>query len=112
MRTLLVLTCALILTLGAGSALAAPVDRTATAPQASQTTPKPVNINTATSKELQALPGIGEATATRILEFRKDNGPFKKVEDLMNVRGIGEKTFLTLKPLIVVGPPKGGGWHN
>ncbi|TAK16751.1 MAG: hypothetical protein EPO35_04745 [Acidobacteria bacterium] len=65
-----------------------------------------VNINTASSAELQTLPGVGAATATRILEYRQKNGGFKKVEDIMNVRGIGEKTFLKLKPLITITPPK------
>lgn len=65
-----------------------------------------VNINTGTSVELQTLPGVGAATATRIIEYRQKNGGFKKIEDLMNVRGIGEKTFLKLKPLITIAPPK------
>jgi competence protein ComEA len=65
-----------------------------------------VNINTATTTELQTLPGIGPATATRILEYRQKNGGFKKIEDLMNVRGIGEKSFLKLKPLITITPPR------
>lgn len=65
-----------------------------------------VNINTATTTELQTLPGIGASVATRILDYRQKNGGFKKVEDLMNVRGIGEKTFLKLKPLITLTPPK------
>ena len=65
-----------------------------------------VNINTASATELQTLPGVGAATATRILEYRQKNGGFKKVEDIMNVRGIGEKTFLKLKPLITITPPK------
>lgn len=82
--------------------------RQATRPVVSETTP--INLNTATATELEKLPGVGPATALRIVEFRTKNGAFKKVEDLMNVRGIGEKTFLTLKPLIVVAPPKGGGW--
>ncbi|HUL72331.1 MAG TPA: helix-hairpin-helix domain-containing protein [Vicinamibacterales bacterium] len=68
----------------------------------------PVNLNTATTVELESLPGIGPATAERILEYRQKNGAFKKIEDLMNVRGIGEKTFLKLKPLITVTPPKLG----
>ena len=61
-----------------------------------------VNINTASPTELEALPGIGAKTAARIVEYRQKNGPFKKVEDLMNVRGIGEKNFLKLKPQITV----------
>jgi competence protein ComEA len=69
----------------------------------------PLNINTATAADLERLPGIGPATAQRVIEFREKNGAFKKVEDLMHVRGIGEKTFLTLKPLIIVAPPKGHG---
>lgn len=70
-------------------------------------TPSPaLNLNTATAAQLEALPGIGKATAERILEYRQKNGGFKKVEDLMNVRGIGEKSFLNLKPLITVTAPK------
>ena len=66
----------------------------------------PVNINTASPSELEALPGIGAKTAARIVEYRQKNGPFKKVEDLMNVRGIGEKNFLRLKPQITVAAAK------
>ena len=62
----------------------------------------PVNINAATAAQLQTLPGVGASTAQRILDYRQKNGGFKKIEELMNVRGVGEKSFLKLKPLIVV----------
>src|SRR5262245_60281404 len=65
-----------------------------------------VNINTASAAEIEALPGIGPKTAARIVEYRQKNGPFKKVEELMNVRGIGEKNFLKLKPQLAVGQAK------
>ena len=61
-----------------------------------------VNINTASATDLEALPGIGAKTAARIVEYRQKNGPFKKIEELMNVRGVGEKNFLKLKPQISV----------
>jgi competence protein ComEA len=75
--------------------------QTGAAQQATQ-----LNLNTAKAADLEKLPGIGAATAARIIEYREQNGPFTKVEDLMNVRGIGEKTFLKLKPLVMVAPPK------
>ncbi len=65
-----------------------------------------VNINTASAADLQRLPGIGAKTAARIIEYRQKNGPFKKIEELMNVRGVGEKNFLKLKPNITVAAAK------
>ena len=65
-----------------------------------------VNINTATAAEFEALPGIGAKTAARIVEYRQKNGPFKKVEELMNVRGLGEKNFLKLKAQLTIGATK------
>ena len=61
-----------------------------------------VNLNTATTTELEGLPGIGASTAARIVEYRQKNGPFKKIEELMNVQGIGEKSFLKLRALVTV----------
>jgi competence protein ComEA len=62
-----------------------------------------VNLNTATAAQIAALPGIGEKTAKTIIEYRDKNGGFKKIEELMNVKGIGEKSFLKLKSLVTVG---------
>ena len=69
---------------------------------AKATAAAPVNLNTATQAQLETLPGVGAKAAQRILEYRQKNGSFKKVEDLMNVKGIGEKAFLKLKPLLTV----------
>ena len=77
------------------------------ASKARATTSAPVNLNSATAAQLQTLPGIGASTAQRILDYRQKNGAYKKIEELMNVKGIGEKSFLKLKPLISVGADKG-----
>ena len=82
------------------AAAPAPVAAAATAPA------EKVNINAATADQLQALPGIGPSYAQRIVEYREKNGPFKKVEDLLNVTGIGEKTFEKIKDRITVGGAK------
>ena len=65
-----------------------------------------INLNAATAAELEKLPGVGPAMATRILEYRQKSGGFKKIEELMNVKGIGEKSFLKMKPLVTVAPVK------
>ena len=65
-----------------------------------------INLNSANAAELEKLPGVGPAMATRILEYRQKSGGFKKIEELMNVKGIGEKSFLKLKPLVTVAPVK------
>ena len=74
--------------------------------KATATASSPINLNTATAAQLETLPGIGPASAKRIVEYREKNGAFKKIEELMNVKGIGEKSFLKLKPLITVGTDK------
>jgi competence protein ComEA len=63
---------------------------------------KKVNVNTADISQLSLLPRVGPSVAQRIVEFRKENGPFKRPEDLMLVRGIGEKTFELLKPYLAI----------
>ena len=65
-----------------------------------------VNINTASAAEFETLPGVGAKMAARIVEYRQKNGGFKKVEELMNVRGVGEKNFLKLKGQLTLGAPK------
>ena len=59
-----------------------------------------VNINTATTEELEALPGIGETLAGRLVEYRGKNGAFTAAEDLLEVEGIGEKTLSELREYI------------
>ena len=79
----------------------------AQAPAASVEKAAPVvNLNTASAADLENLPGVGAKMAERIVEYRQKNGPFKKIEDLMNVKGIGEKNFLKLKARLSVGAPK------
>ena len=65
-----------------------------------------INLNTATVEQLDSLPGVGAKVAARIIEYRQKNGPFRKIEDLMNVKGIGEKAFLKMKARLSVGPAK------
>src|SRR5919205_2058162 len=65
--------------------------------------PQKVNINTASVEELATLPGIGESIAKNIVAYREQNGNFKTVNELMNVKGIGEKKFEKMKDLITVG---------
>jgi competence ComEA-like helix-hairpin-helix protein len=66
---------------------------------------KPVNINTATSEELQQVPGIGPATAEKILQMRKSYGAFKSVDDLLAIRGLGPKRLEKMRKYLTVGKP-------
>ncbi|HHY76336.1 MAG TPA: competence protein ComEA [Firmicutes bacterium] len=61
----------------------------------------PINVNTATQKELEALPGIGPVLARAIIDYREKAGPFRKVEELLNVSGIGEKILARISPYLV-----------
>lgn len=101
----MMMAAALVLGLGATAAAAQDAGRPApTRPAAEMTAP--VNLNSATPAQLEALPGVGPALAQRIVDYRQQNGGFKKVEELMNVRGIGEASFLKLKTLVTVTPPR------
>lgn len=64
------------------------------------TSPNAVHINTATVAELERLPHIGRATAEAIVQFRDENGPFRRLEHLMLIRGLSEKRFAELRPLL------------
>lgn len=61
-----------------------------------------ININTADLKQLDDIPGVGEATANKILSYRDENGEFKSIEEIKNVNGIGDKKFENMKDLICV----------
>jgi len=74
-------------------------------PQAADKAPS-VDLNSAGVEELISLPGVGESIAKRIVEFRKEHGPFRRVEDLMKVKGIGEKSLEKIRPHVSVGKSK------
>ena len=107
MRRILVALVILITTVVSQSAVASPqAAKAAGAAKAKASAASPVNLNSASATQLQTLPGIGASTAQRIVDYRQKNGSFKKIEELMNVKGIGEKSFLKLKPLITVAADK------
>lgn len=72
-------------------------------PQASQTNAPRININTASARELEQLPGIGQGLAERIIDHRERFGPFRRPEHLIIVRGISDKRFRALQDMIMVG---------
>ena len=63
----------------------------------------PINLNTATVTELMQLPRVGAKAAERIVAFRKQHGGFQRPEELMNVKGFGEKSYQKLKPFLSTG---------
>jgi comEA protein len=71
-------------------------------PPASRPFRAPLDLNAAAEAELVRLPGIGPVMAKRIVEYRQTHGPFKRLEDLRQIKGIGAKTYAKLAPLLVV----------
>lgn len=61
-----------------------------------------INLNTASAQELETLPGIGEVKAQAIIDYREQEGPFQTIDQVMEVKGIGEKTFESIRDLITV----------
>ena len=61
-----------------------------------------INVNSASAEQIAFLPRVGIKLAERVVAYRKSNGPFKKIEDLMEVKGVGEKLFVALKPHLTV----------
>jgi competence protein ComEA len=104
-RMSFVLACALAALMAGVPAPATAQDKAAKSKPAPAVS-TPLNLNTATAADLEALPGVGAATARLIIEHREKNGGFKKIEELMNIKGIGEKSFLKLKPMVTVSPQK------
>ena len=90
------ISCLLLVALAAGVALA----------QGKKTPPaKPIDLNAATIKELEELPGVGPVTAQRIIEARQKSGRFRRVEDLLAIRRISTKRLEALRPYVTVSPP-------
>jgi len=75
-------------------------------PDAKQEAVATVDINTASVEELMSVPGIGQSIAQRIAEFREKNGPYKSVDDLLKVQGIGEKSLAKIRDRLTVGKTK------
>ena|SRR5690242_7151492 len=92
------LALAVALPLAAGAAKAAP--------KAPKAPAHPVNLNTASATELMQLPHVGQKTAERIVAFRKEHGGFRRPEELMDVKGVGEKSFAQLRPYLTVAAAK------
>jgi competence protein ComEA len=63
-----------------------------------------INLNTANAKELESLPGVGEVTAGRIIDYREVNGPYRSIDDLVHVQGISTRTISELRDFVTTGP--------
>ena len=93
---------ATLILLFAVSAASSGLAAAAPAAEGKQLASAPVNLNTAGTEQLSTIPGIGESMARRIIEWRDEHGPFRRVEDLMKVKGIGEKSLEKMRPHVTV----------
>ena len=99
----LVLTCSLAPS--GASSIAAAAEATPPAARNAPATGPAVNVNTAGLQELMTLPGVGPALAGRIVEHRKQSGPFRRAEDLLAVRGVGPKLLAKIKDRLTFEAP-------
>ena len=75
-------------------------------PQKKNPPAKPVDLNSASVEQLQQVPGIGPATAKSIINFREKSGPFRRVEDLLAIRGISKQALERMRPYVTVSAPE------
>jgi len=105
MKAITTMFCIILMLITAGNVLAAkkaaPGDQNQISSLDSAVVQK-IDINNADETILTKLPGIGPKTATRINEYRKVNGPFKSVDDILNIKGIGPKVLEKIKPYATV----------
>lgn len=102
-KIFLSLICAFMMVVFSSNAFAAKKNSTAGVKEGKavqQVVSKKIDINSASKNQLEQLPGIGPKIAERISTYRKDNGPFKTIDDLLKVKGIGPKMLEKMRPLI------------
>ena len=92
----------IIPSVGEGSGTASKTESAKTAPQPTPTVIYPININTASQSLIEELPGIGPTKAQAIVSYRQEHGPFQKIEDIVNVPGIGDGLLSQIKDLIAI----------
>jgi len=87
-------------------ALGSPPGASLSAAESASARANAIDINAASAEQLEAVPGLGPALAQRIVEFREKNGPFGSVDELLKVRGIGEKNLERFRDYLVAGKSK------
>ncbi|MEE4314602.1 MAG: ComEA family DNA-binding protein [Desulfofustis sp.] len=101
-RVVVSILCSLVLLFSVAGPALSQAAGAKSAAAAAQVAGETVDINRADLEQLATLPGIGEKLAERINAYREENGPFKSVDDLLNVKGVGPKMLEKIKPLITV----------